>query len=106
MIRRPPRSTLDRSSAASDVYKRQSECSAPAGSVRETNVYTWLGRAQAAYANVELLDLNALVCMDGRCNAERGGRIIYRDGTHLSAAFVATLADAIAGIMTNTGNGS
>src|SRR5678816_4502945 len=26
MIRRPPRSTLDRSSAASDVYKRQSLC--------------------------------------------------------------------------------
>ena len=25
MIRRPPRSTLDRSSAASDVYKRQQE---------------------------------------------------------------------------------
>ena len=25
MIRRPPRSTLDRSSAASDVYKRQEE---------------------------------------------------------------------------------
>ena len=25
MIRRPPRSTLDRSSAASDVYKRQTE---------------------------------------------------------------------------------
>ena len=27
MIRRPPRSTLDRSSAASDVYKRQGQCS-------------------------------------------------------------------------------
>src|SRR5678815_882432 len=27
MIRRPPRSTLDRSSAASDVYKRQGETS-------------------------------------------------------------------------------
>ena len=26
MIRRPPRSTLDRSSAASDVYKRQEHC--------------------------------------------------------------------------------
>ena len=25
MIRRPPRSTLDRSSAASDVYKRQAQ---------------------------------------------------------------------------------
>ena len=28
MIRRPPRSTLDRSSAASDVYKRQAEVGA------------------------------------------------------------------------------
>ena len=28
MIRRPPRSTLDRSSAASDVYKRQLMCPA------------------------------------------------------------------------------
>mgnify|MGYP003381538975 CR=1 FL=1 len=28
MIRRPPRSTLDRSSAASDVYKRQGRCGA------------------------------------------------------------------------------
>ena len=27
MIRRPPRSTLDRSSAASDVYKRQGQAS-------------------------------------------------------------------------------
>src|SRR5678816_3936828 len=31
MIRRPPRSTLDRSSAASDVYKRQVETIAGAG---------------------------------------------------------------------------
>ena len=30
MIRRPPRSTLDRSSAASDVYKRQAEGLLPA----------------------------------------------------------------------------
>ena len=29
MIRRPPRSTLDRSSAASDVYKRQTQHDAP-----------------------------------------------------------------------------
>ena len=28
MIRRPPRSTLDRSSAASDVYKRQADVDA------------------------------------------------------------------------------
>ena len=29
MIRRPPRSTLDRSSAASDVYKRQAQDDEP-----------------------------------------------------------------------------
>ena len=33
MIRRPPRSTLDRSSAASDVYKRQVEDLAAGGGV-------------------------------------------------------------------------
>src|SRR5678815_6027492 len=33
MIRRPPRSTLDRSSAASDVYKRQ-----VAGSIKKYNI--------------------------------------------------------------------
>ena len=31
MIRRPPRSTLDRSSAASDVYKRQGVVTLPEG---------------------------------------------------------------------------
>ena len=34
MIRRPPRSTLDRSSAASDVYKRQVE--------QSTKALTWI----------------------------------------------------------------
>ena len=33
MIRRPPRSTLDRSSAASDVYKRQAASTADAHAV-------------------------------------------------------------------------
>ena len=33
MIRRPPRSTLDRSSAASDVYKRQVD-DGPAGKLK------------------------------------------------------------------------
>ena len=34
MIRRPPRSTLDRSSAASDVYKRQVRVAGEGGSDR------------------------------------------------------------------------
>src|SRR5450756_2743042 len=42
MIRRPPRSTQSRSSAASDVYKRQSCTSArrPAAAIRQSRKYT------------------------------------------------------------------
>ena len=47
MIRRPPRSTLDRSSAASDVYKRQDinkavELKPYDDLLRESRVDTWL----------------------------------------------------------------
>src|SRR5678816_1557595 len=49
MIRRPPRSTLDRSSAASDVYKRQGRhrpdhhhVHADAGEARDAVSYTHL----------------------------------------------------------------
>eukprot|EP00658_Telonema_sp_P-2_P026482 TRINITY_DN2069_c0_g1_i2.p1 TRINITY_DN2069_c0_g1~~TRINITY_DN2069_c0_g1_i2.p1 ORF type:complete len:128 (+),score=20.42 TRINITY_DN2069_c0_g1_i2:142-525(+) len=42
MIRRPPRSTLSSSSAASDVYKRQEYGGAEAGMVVQGNG-TWMG---------------------------------------------------------------
>ena len=41
MIRRPPRSTLDRSSAASDVYKRQSTASAKRSPSRRRHFRTF-----------------------------------------------------------------
>ena len=47
MIRRPPRSTLDRSSAASDVYKRQQ-----AGAI---NYYT-LQKVKAVSFNADYID--------------------------------------------------
>src|SRR5450756_1721994 len=43
MIRRPPRSTQSRSSAASDVYKRQVLCRI--AQVSRSGYYHWLGRA-------------------------------------------------------------
>ena len=43
MIRRPPRSTLDRSSAASDVYKRQG-----------VYVDDWVGLAQSRLSIIDL----------------------------------------------------
>ena len=60
MIRRPPRSTLDRSSAASDVYKRQAFIR------NEVSKYEWLDigssfglsefQAAVLYAQLECLD--------------------------------------------------
>src|SRR5678810_1465675 len=41
MIRRPPRSTLDRSSAASDVYKRQIYWWTSAPSLRQPTPLAW-----------------------------------------------------------------
>lgn len=72
------------------------KCSATAGSIAETRVLSWLQRAASAYENVAVLDLNALVCRDGRCDAERDGKIVYRDGSHLTAGFVGSLAGGVA----------
>src|SRR5678815_1297154 len=43
MIRRPPRSTLDRSSAASDVYKRQVHPASDVGNVLGWKPLRWIG---------------------------------------------------------------
>src|SRR5678816_1241764 len=48
MIRRPPRSTLDRSSAASDVYKRQVLTHCNAGALATGGYGTALGVIRAA----------------------------------------------------------
>lgn len=72
------------------------DCQTPAGSDRETRVFAWLQQMADGYDNVAILDFNALVCPGGICNAERDGRIVYRDGSHLAAGFVSSLADAVA----------
>ena len=60
-IRRPPRSTQSRSSAASDVYKRQNEenlinlLSVPIFHARETLLFNVLGKAIVEY-NKEIQD--------------------------------------------------
>ena len=65
MIRRPPRSTLDRSSAASDVYKRQDVYEVPEG---------WS----------ILVENNQEVAVGGTL-AESGDEIISVSYTHLRA---------------------
>jgi hypothetical protein len=72
------------------------ECSAAAGSQRETDVHAWLQRAASGRGNVTVLDLNPLVCPGGRCEAEHDGRVIFRDSQHVSARYIETLADGVA----------
>ena len=58
MIRRPPRSTLDRSSAASDVYKRQDE-EQGAGDIR-ADLFQELLMADLVVADLTLDNPNAV----------------------------------------------
>src|SRR5680860_1910829 len=67
MIRRPPRSTQSRSSAASDVYKRQDEVVIPINGVKH-----WLWRA--VDVNGDTLD----ILVQTRCNAKAAKRFLTR----------------------------
>jgi peptidoglycan/LPS O-acetylase OafA/YrhL len=70
-------------------------CQGPAADAHDAQVDAWLSQASARFGNVSLLDLNALVCPGGRCQAERQGVVVFRDGQHLTASFVRTLAAAL-----------
>jgi hypothetical protein len=71
-------------------------CTASVGSQTENQVHGWIERAASVYQNVQVLDLNPLICPSGRCEAERDGRVIFRDSQHLAASYVESLADRLA----------
>ena len=69
MIRRPPRSTLDRSSAASDVYKRQVVIASAASKYQIQPVATDLG--------IHHLVCTQLAVEDGILTGELDGRLLW-----------------------------
>lgn len=44
---------------------------------------------------VKLVDLSEAVCPSGLCSSARDGMVVYRDTTHLSATFAATLTELL-----------
>jgi peptidoglycan/LPS O-acetylase OafA/YrhL len=75
------------------------ECTAASGDPRGAAINSWLNRAAGAFSNASVLDLNALVCPRNRCDAERNGRVLFRDSLHLSASYVASLSGALASMV-------
>ncbi|MCB1923242.1 MAG: acyltransferase [Gammaproteobacteria bacterium] len=64
-------------------------CSESAQDKPSLRVTPLLERAAAGFDNVHLLDLNPLVCPDGRCSAiTPQGVVVYRDQRHLTDTFV------------------
>src|SRR5678809_1190442 len=71
MIRRPPRSTLDRSSAASDVYKRQPHGKGDAVPVEDLSL-DLRGRHRAPPGRGRLSRGDRAVALSWRSRSERG----------------------------------
>ena len=67
------------------------ECEETQFSLISFDVAAHLQRAVNGSSNAQLLDLNDLVCPDGRCAAQtEDGRTVFRDNQHLTDSFVTT----------------
>lgn len=71
-------------------------CDAPASDAREQQVFQWLQLASTRFSNVRTIDMNDLVCPQGRCSAELNGEVVFRDSQHLTASFAKSLGPEMA----------
>jgi hypothetical protein len=71
---------------------RWKTCSNP---LAADSVHTALEMAIAPFENAHLIDMRHVICPQQTCQAELHGQIVYRDGQHLTASFVQSLAPAL-----------
>lgn len=71
-------------------------CNAPNTNARSDSIYASLRQAAARYGNVQVLDMNDLICFDGICHAQQNGIVVFRDSQHMTATFAASLASTLA----------
>jgi hypothetical protein len=74
------------------LHPGREQCHASVSSERDNDVYRWLKQASGRFDNVVTVDMNAVICPAGECEAERSGMIVFRDSQHLTASFVASLS--------------
>ena len=55
-------------------------------------VFDLLKTAAAPFHHVAVIDMRGAICPDGICRAQRNRQIVYRDGQHLTASFILSLA--------------
>ena len=78
----------------------QANCVVKWDDTEDSVVWRRIREAAQGLSNVELLDLNDLVCPNKICAAERDGLVVFRDRLHITANFSASLAKAVGTRMT------
>lgn len=73
----------------------RAKCTSPAHAAQFDDAWRWLRVAVQPFQNVHLIDMNDDVCPHEICHAEIDGKIIYRDGMHMTASFASSLAPAV-----------
>lgn len=67
-------------------------CAIRLGPKTPGGVLAALAKAATGYANTHVIDLRRAICPNGVCHAQLGKFIVYRDGQHMTATFVRSLA--------------
>lgn len=76
-------------------------CEASASNPHGDDVFRWLQEAASHFGNVTAIDMNPLICPNGKCSAQRDGQVVFRDSQHLTASFVRTLGHALQAKLTH-----
>ena len=72
------------------------DCTYPSDNFSFENAYQRQKETASKYANVEVLDINSAICDDAVCEVMHGSQVIFRDHSHLTASFAASLAPVLA----------
>jgi SGNH domain (fused to AT3 domains) len=97
-LRDSPRPTWDIPICLSRAAHRKQDasvCTADRAVAVDPHVFDAERRAAADLRRIAMLDLSDLFCGPERCESVRDGLIVYRDRSHLTAAYVRRIAPQI-----------